>query len=194
MDATTEKRTQFQKILQTVLICVWGALTVLLAVLLTLEVISSFESESVAVAEPFSVSTSLLQNVSDAHKVYAVELSGRISNPTKNAVRVEGLTVTIGADNAEKTLSFDAFVIPAYSEHEICYTFKSESAFYEVKRIKGALDGETVTLSNMAVQDQTAATGGAMAIYAAAIVCTVWLLVVAAKKRYYIFQELKMQE
>ena len=195
MDERSVKQIKNSSILQTVLICVWGVMTLLLAVLLTLEVVSSFQTAPVTVKEELSVSASVIEVISEDHKVYAIELGGRFYNPTQNAVRVDGLTVIIGADDAEKTISFDeSFIIPAYSDHEISRSFKSESAFSEIVCVKAVMDGEAIEFSNIPTEEEDAASGAAMSIYAAAMVCTVWLLIVAAKKRYYLFQELKMQE
>ena len=193
MTMTTDQKKKFQTVLQTVFICVFGALSLLFAVLLILEGISTARRDAVVVKEPVTVSSSVVEVIDDDHKVYSVQTVGRLHNQTQNAVRVENLKVVLDADGEQKVLSFDTFLIPAYSDQAIVDSFESEQDYTTVKWLEATVDGEPMVIPNLAVRAASAATGTVMAIYAMLLVAVVWLLIIAAKKRYYLFQEAKTQ-
>ena len=193
MSTATEPNNRFQTVLQTVLICVWGALSLLFAVLLILEGVSAARRDAVVVKDPVKVNSSILTVIDDTHRIYSVRTNGTLHNQTNNAVRVENLKVVLDADGEEKVLSFDTFLIPAYSDQKIDHAFEGERGYTTVKWIEATVDGEAMVIPNLAVRAATAATGAVMSAYAMLLVCFVWLLIIACKKRYYLFQELKMQ-
>lgn len=193
MSTSAENKNKKQAILQTVLICLWGALSLLLAVLLILEGVSMARRDAVVMKDPVTVNSSVLSVVNETYRIYSVQTEGKLHNQTQNAVRVENLKVILDADGEEKVLSFDTFLIPAYSDQAIRHSFESERNYTTVKWVEATVDGEAVVIPNLAVREASAATSGVMAIYAALLVCFIWLLIIAAKKRYYLFQEAKEQ-
>jgi hypothetical protein len=193
MSTAIKDNKKIQTVLQTVLICVWGALSLLLAVLLILEGVSMMRRDKVVIKDPVDVHSSVITVINEEYKIYSVQTSGRLHNPTNNAVRVENLKVVLDADGREKVISFDSFLLPAYSDHEIKHAFESERNYMVVKWVEATVDGEAVVIPNLAVRSASAASGTVMAVYAMLLTGFVWLLIIAAKKRYYLYQESQMQ-
>ena len=187
---TAEKNTlKRDAILQTLQICLWGLLTLVLAVLLVLEVASELGGEEITVQETVTVSSSRL---TPYDSLYSSHITGRIVNRSGKGVTVETMRLVVrAADGAERTVVVDRFVIPARSTYIVDQRFDGGSLFDTVVRVELTVDGETLTLVNVAENERTLF-GGAPLLYAALLVPAVWMLVRASKKRYYIFQESKM--
>ena len=193
MSTAIKDNKKIQTVLQTVLICVWGAWSLLLVVLLILEGVSMARRDTVVIKDSVSVHSSVITVINEEYKIYSVQTNGRLHNQTNNAVRVENLTIVLDADGREKVVSFDPFLLPAYSDYEIKYDFESERNYTTVKWVEATVDGEAVVIPNLAVRAASAASGTVMVVYAMLLTSFVWLLIIAAKKRYYLYQESQMQ-
>lgn len=192
---TDKMKDQNQKatLVQTLLVVLWSLTTVTLAVLLVLEVATSLKTETLVVKEPITVTSSSLMPMGSEYKKYSSQVTGVIFNTSSRAIRVENLRITVIADGAEHIVELETFLIPARSSHTVNASFVSSYAYYAVDRISLEYDGERETLSNLVSENGWEKNGAALMLYAVLLVPSTWLLVVAGKKRYYLFQEAKMR-
>ena len=192
---TNEMKDQNQKatLLQTLLLVLWSLTTAALAVLLVLEVAATLKTETLVVKEPIKVTSSSLSPMGVMGKTYSSQVTGVIFNTSSRAIRVENLRITVKAEGAEHVVELETFLIPARSSHSVEASFVSGHAYYAVDRISLEYDGEREVLSNLVSENGWEKSGVALMLYAVLLVPSTWLLVTAAKKRYYLFQEAKMQ-
>ena len=192
---TNEMKDQNQKatLLQTLLLVLWSLTTAALAVLLVLEVAATLKTETLVVKEPIEVTSSSLSPMGVMGKTYSSQVTGVIFNTSSRAIRVENLRITVKAEGAEHVVELETFLIPARSSHSVEASFVSGHAYYAVDRISLEYDGEREVLSNLVSENGWEKSGVALMLYAVLLVPSTWLLVTAAKKRYYLFQEAKMQ-
>ena len=187
---TAERKNSLKKdtVLQTVWVVLWGALSLVLAFLLVLELASGMGGEEIVVNEEITVASAI---VSSETGIYSNLVSGRIVNRSSRNITVKQIAVTVrGQDGAERIVRIGPTVIPARSVYIIDESFDSGTKFDTVARVEIS-DGEVRTLDNIS-ENARPLFGGATLLYAALLVPAVWLLVRASKKRYYLFQESKM--
>ena len=194
---TDEKKTQNNKkttILQNVWVILWSLVTLTLVVLLVLEAFTAFKTDTLTVKESITVTSSSLSPIGSEEKEYSSQITGVIFNTSSRAIRVEKMRITVSAGGAERMVEIGPFLIPARSSYSVEASFVSGYAYYAVDRVSAEYDGETETLSNLVTGGALEKSGAALMLYAVLLVPSVWLLVGASKKRYYLFQEAKMQE
>ena len=192
MNTQIKRELKKDAILQTAMICLWGLLALVLAVLIVLETVSALESDDFEVQEQLTVSSYTNSPATAEAKVYSNILSGRLINRSGKGLTVEKMRVWLrGLDGAERVLEIEGFVVPARSTYILEKRFDSGSAYESVTRIEVLANGETKTLTNVSAADRSPISVGTL-LYAALLVPVVFLLVRASKKRYYIYQESKM--
>lgn len=193
---TTEKKRSLKKdaLVQTLLICLWGLLTLALAFLLVLEIVTVTSEDGVVVQEKIEVSPSSLSPANVPNKVYSNHITGMLANRTEKSITVECVRVWVrGMDGAETLVVLDGFVIPERSTTFLDKRFEKGTPYDTVTRVEVSVNGVSESLMNVSTAEQSPVNSATL-LYAALLVPLVWLLVRASKKRYYIFQESKMVE
>lgn len=173
----------FKHIGQNLLIAGLGVLTILLTLLLILELIPVGVS-ALEVEQKISVSSSPI-NVTD--KTYVSAISGIMSNPTNDAVRVESFRVTVSNEDGDRKLvELDGCVMPPRTSYELEQIWEGVTAYDAVIRVEAVVGGEILSISN---SESEVDVGGLSIIYAALLLLSVGFLIHACKIRYYMYQE-----
>lgn len=162
-----------------------GALVLLLAVLAILELIPA-PARSLRVESAFEVSSAAIY--ADG-SLYSTEIRGTLKNTGKKTVQIDEMKVVISDGSFKKKVNIEGFGIPAGAEHEVVFHLEDAIDFDTVHEVTALREGEALSLQNRSV-DAFPISGLAI-FYLLLLVPAILLLVFAAKKRYYLYQEIR---
>ncbi len=173
---------------QNIIVLLLGILSIFLCVLLVLELIPEKE-ELPLVKEEIKISSAPL-SVSESR--YLNSLAGMLHNPGDETAVISDLTVTV-LDSTGKQNDIvlrDITILPR-SNYELSWEMLETVKYDRVARVNITVNGETGRLSN---DPDPAVVSAPVAILAVCLGASVWGTVIAAKKRYYMYQEDRMDE
>ena len=185
MENINEKSLKKDCLLKNLQIVLWALLALLFATLLLLECIPAAGSTGVTVKESVTVSSALINKT---QQNYTSAISGVLFNPTDDVITVERVTVTVKGEEAGREVELEGFVLPPRTGQELYESWESLDSFTRVTRVAVTVDGDTVALSNA----NRAVEQGPVVVLGVLLAFAVFLLVRAAKGRYYLWQESKL--
>ncbi len=172
---------------QNLKILLWGLLTLLLVVLTILEMIPT-DATALRVEEVFRVSSSM---ISVSEKTYVSAVSGTLANPGDEAVRIDSVIVTVGNGEVTKDIVMDGFVLMPRSSEELTSGWTGNIQYDRITRLCVVVDGEKDVLTNIG---SSLPVNGIAIFYLILLFPAALLLVRSCKIRYYIYQEMQMQD
>lgn len=184
------KRNQKDCLLTNLQIVVFGLLSLLLVVLTVLELLPD-PGTGIEVRQLITVSSSSLSPVEAEEKDYHSQISGMLFNPNDDAITVDSMAVTVSDGKTEQTVTLAGFTLPARSTREIMTSLEGKVGFDRVTEVTLVRGDKTDVLPNQTVT--SSGVSGIAVIYLLLLAATVFLTVRAAKVRYYLYQEGKMQ-
>lgn len=174
------------QILKDVQIVLWGIVAILCAVLLILESIPVAKAGTISVKERITVSSALINK---AQQTYTSAVSGRVYNPSDETVRVDRINITVKGDSAGREVEVEGFSLPPRTEREIYASWEGLDSFSKVTRVSATVEGDTQVITNA----NQSAEKGPVVVFFCILVLAVFLLIRAAKGRYYLWQESKLK-
>ena len=179
------------RLLQDAKIALLGILAIALIVLTVLELIPN-ESVGLEVKETARVSSASLSPIDAEVKDYQTAVTGMLSNPTDETVKVDSVNVKISDGESTRDVVIEGFEIPARSYREFSSGFEGQIAYDRVTEVAVTVGSVRDVLPNQT--ESRSPISGVAVFYLALLVPVAWLLVRAVKGRYYLHQEMANKE
>lgn len=175
-----------ERLLQDVKIAIFGILTVALIVLTVLELMPQGEI-GLEVKEAVRVSSASLSPFDAEVKDYQTSVTGMLSNPTDAAIKIDAIHIKVQGGDAVRDVVIEGFEMPARTDREFSQTFEGQTPYDRVSEVKVTVGGAENVLLNQ--PESHSPISGVAVFYLALLALSVYLLVRAAKGRYYLYQE-----
>ncbi len=185
MKVNSIRGTKTERILQDVKIALWGALTLILALVTVMEAFFA-GSDAIGVEEPLSVSSAL---ISKGGTKYTSSVTGILVNNGEAPITVDRLSITVKGGKREEVVTLDTpmLILPRNTER-IYYTWESHTAYDSVRGVEVTVGGKTQSLYNLPEQGSSFPVVISLALAA----LSGWLLSRAIRVRLYMHEESKL--
>ena len=167
-------------------IALFGALALLLVLLLMIELFSGTDG-ALEVKEQIRISASSLSGAEEEEKEYLCQLSGVLINSSDEGIRIDHVTVAVSDGEIRKGLVLEGFYLPARTEQAIAGSLTGATEYNRVTDVYVTVNGEEIRLTNESLGEQSL--GWVPVLYLVLLAGVALLIVRACKIRYYLHQE-----
>ena len=175
-----------ERLLQDIKIAIFGILAVVLIVLTVLELMPN-EGLGLEVKEAVKVSSASLSPFDAEVKDYQISVTGMLSNPTDAAVKIDAIHIKVQGGSAVRDVVIEGFELPARTDREFSQVFEEQVFYDRVSEVKVTIGGAEEVLLNQ--PESHSPISGVVVFYLVCLALLVYLLIRAAKGRYYLYQE-----